>query len=92
MCLGLSIVPSPGRTASYVYVSSTQLLLHPNLVQKLLENDVGDVDEHLLHELRVGGRRLVLVDGVVGLPVLRLEHVPDEHVRVVHTFQVKCVL
>ena len=91
MCLGLSLVPSPGRTASYVYVS-TQLLLHPNLVQKLLENDVGDVDEHLLHELRVGGRRLVLVDGVVGLPVLRLEHVPDEHVRVVDTFQVKCVL
>lgn len=80
------------HTAATCSIESLSTLLHPYLVQKLLENDVCDVDEHLLHEPRVGGRSLVVVDGIVGFPVLRLELVPDEYVCVVDTFEVNYAL
>ena len=41
-------------------------LVHANDLEELLEDYVGDVSEHLLHQLGVGGRRLVLVDLVLG--------------------------
>ena len=58
----------------------------------MLENDVSDVGKHLFYELRVGGRRLVLVDGILLVcrcrwPVLLLELVRDECVCIVNTLK-----
>jgi len=63
-------------------------LVHANDLEELVEDDVSDVNEHLLHQLGVGGRRLVLVDLVLGLAVLILELGRDEVVGIVHTLLV----
>ena len=60
-------------------------LVHANDLEELIEDDIGDVDEHLLHQLGVGGRRLVLVDLVLGPAVLILKLGRDEVVGIVHT-------
>ena len=65
-------------------------LVHANDLEELIEDDVCDVDEHLLHQLGVGGRCLVLVDLVLGpaslgLAVLSLELGRDEVVGIIHT-------
>ena len=60
-------------------------LVHANDLEKLIEDNVSDVDKHLLDQLGVGGRRLVLVDLVLGLAVLILEFGRDEVVGIVDT-------
>jgi len=55
LCLGLSQVPGlDGELFTELHIAQSTLV-HANDLEELVEDDIGDVDEHLVHQFGISG-------------------------------------